>query len=73
MIHKIYIEKLEQLHRIQVFGIDLDLLFTFFISYFISIYFNYNFYIVFISVIFISVFVHKSIGIKTRLNEELFY
>jgi hypothetical protein len=73
MIPKNLIEKLEKIHRIQVVGIDLDLLFTFFISYFISKYFNYNFYIVFIIVIFISIFVHKSIGIKTRLNEELFY
>jgi len=73
MISENFIKKLEKIHRIQVIGIDLDILFTFFISYFISIYYNFNFYIVFITVIIISIVVHKSIGIKTRLNEELFY
>ena len=73
MISENFIKKLEKLHRIQVIGIDLDILFTFFISYFISIYYKLNFYIFFITIIIISIIVHKSIGIKTRLNEELFY
>lgn len=66
-------KRLENLHRIQVFGIvDLDILFTIMISYYITITYKVNFYKVLISIVVISVIVHRMLRINTRLNEMIF-
>jgi hypothetical protein len=65
-------KRLENFHRIQVFGIiDLDILFMIIISYYISITYKQNFYRVLISIVFISIIVHRILRINTRLNEMI--
>jgi hypothetical protein len=63
---------LEELHRIQILGIDLDILFTLLISYYISQIYKKNFYKVLIIIVLISIIVHRTFRINTRINEIIF-
>ena len=65
-------KRLEELHRIQIIGIDLDILFTLIISYYISLTYNYNFYKVLFIIVIASIIVHRIFKINTRLNEMIF-
>jgi hypothetical protein len=63
---------LEELHRTQILGIDLDILFTLLISYYISQIYKKNFYQVLIIMVLISIIVHRTFRINTRINEIIF-
>jgi hypothetical protein len=65
-------QRLENFHRIQILGIDLDILFTIFISYYISNHYKKNFNQVLITILFISIIVHRIFRINTRINEVIF-
>jgi hypothetical protein len=65
-------QRLENLHRIQIFGIDLDILFMVIISYYISVTYKKNFIQIIITILFISIFVHRLFRINTRVNEVIF-
>ena len=65
-------KRLEELHRTQILGIDLDILFMLFISYYISINYNEKFYQVLIIIVLISIIVHRTFRINTRINELIF-
>lgn len=65
-------KRLEDLHRTKILGIDLDILFTVLISYYISQTYKKNFYNVLITIVLISVIVHRTFRINTRLNEIIF-
>lgn len=66
------IKRLEELHRIQIVGIDLDILFTLIISYYISLTYHHNFYKVLFIILILSIIVHRIFRINTRLNEMIF-
>ena len=63
---------LEELHRKKILGIDLDILFTLLISYYISQTYKKNLYQVLIIIALISVIVHRTFRINTRINEIIF-
>jgi hypothetical protein len=66
-------KRLENFHRIQVFDIiDLDILFMIIISYYISTVYKQNFYKILISIVFISIIIHRMFKINTRINEFIF-
>ena len=65
-------KKIEELHRKKILGIDLDILFTLFISYYISQTYKKNFYKVLIIIVLISIIVHRTFRINTRINEIIF-
>lgn len=65
-------KQLEELHKIQIIGIDLDILFTTVISYYIANVYNYNFYKVILIVFLVSSFIHRIFRINTRINELIF-
>ena len=65
-------KQLEELHKIQILGIDLDILFTVLISYYIASVYNYNFYKVILVVFLITSFIHRIFRINTRINEIIF-
>lgn len=65
-------QRLEKLHRIQILGIDMDILFMLIISYYISNIYKKNFTQVIITILFISIFVHRIFRINTRVNEMIF-
>jgi hypothetical protein len=63
---------LEKLHRIQIFGIDLDILFMLIVSYYIANSYKKNFFQVIIIILIISIIVHRTFRINTRINEMIF-
>ena len=65
-------KRLEEIHRIQIVGIDLDIIFTLTISYYISLTYHYNFYKVLFIIVLISIIVHRILRINTRVNEMIF-
>ncbi len=65
-------KQLEELHRLKILGIDLDILFMILISYYITRTYNYNFYNVLIIVFIISIITHRIFKINTRINEIIF-
>lgn len=65
-------KRLEELHRMQILGLDLDILFTLTISYYISLTYRYNFYNVLFTILLLSIVVHRIFRINTRLNEMIF-
>lgn len=64
--------KLENLHRRQIMGIDMDILFMIFVSYYIATNYRKNFYQVLISILLISIIVHRLFRINTRINQMIF-
>lgn len=64
--------RLEKWHRVQIMGIDMDILFTVFLSYYITTNYRRNFYQVLISVLLISIIVHRLFRINTRINQMIF-
>ena len=65
-------KQLEELHKIQIIGIDVDILFTIIISYYIASVYNYNFYKVILIMFLITIIVHRIFRINTRINELIF-
>ena len=65
-------KRLEGIHRIQIVGIDLDIIFTLTISYYISLTYHYDFYKVLFIIVLISIIVHRIFRINTRVNEMIF-
>lgn len=65
-------KRLEEIHRIQIACIDLDIIFTLSISYYISLTYHYDFYKVLFTIMLISIIVHRIFKINTRLNEMIF-
>lgn len=65
-------KRLEEIHRIQIVGIDLDIIFTLTISYYISLTYHYDFYKVLFIIVLISIIVHRILRINTRVNEMIF-
>ena len=65
-------KQLEELHKIQIINIDLDILFTIIISYYIASVYNYNLYKVILIVFLASSFIHRIFRINTRINEIIF-
>jgi hypothetical protein len=65
-------QRLEKLHRIQLLGIDLDILFMLIISYYIQVTYKKNFFQVLIIILVISIIVHRTFRINTRINEMIF-
>ena len=65
-------KRLEEIHRIQIVGIDLDIIFTLTISYYISLTYHYDFYKVLFIIVLISIIVHRMLRINTRVNEMIF-
>lgn len=65
-------QRLEKLHRIQILGIDMDILFMLIVSYYISNTYKKNFLQVLIIILVISVIVHRTFRINTRINEMIF-
>jgi hypothetical protein len=65
-------KQLEELHKLKILGIDLDILFMILISYYITITYDYNFYNVLITVVLISIITHRIFKINTRINEIIF-
>lgn len=63
---------LERLHRIQILGIDLDILFMLIVSYYVSNTYKKSYLQVFIIVLVISIIVHRTFRINTRINEMIF-
>jgi len=63
---------LERLHRIQILGIDLDILFMLIVSYYISNTYKKSYLQVFIIILVISIIVHRTFRINTRINEMIF-
>jgi hypothetical protein len=65
-------QRLEKLHRIQILGIDLDILFTIIVSYYITNAYKKNFFQILITILVISIIVHRTFRINTRINEMIF-
>lgn len=65
-------QHLERLHRIQILGIDLDILFMLIVSYYIANTYKKNSFQVFIIVLVITIIVHRTFRINTRINEIIF-
>lgn len=65
-------KRLEEIHRIQIVGIDLDIIFTLTISYYISLTYHYDFYKVLFVIVLVSIIVHRILRINTRVNEMIF-
>ena len=65
-------KRLEEIHRIQIVGIDLDIIFTLTISYYISLTYHYDFYKVLFIIVLVSIIVHRILRINTRVNEMIF-
>lgn len=65
-------QQLEDLHRTQFLGIDLDILFMIIFSYYIVISYQKNFLQVFVIILLISIIVHRIFRINTRINELIF-
>ena len=65
-------KKLENLHRTQILGIDLDIISIIIISYYLRKIFNKNFLETFVSVLILSIIIHRTLGINTRINEMIF-
>lgn len=65
-------KRLEELHRTQILGLDLDILFSVLISYYITILYKKNFYKILITIVLISIILHRTFRINTRINEIIF-
>lgn len=63
---------LEKIHRKQILGIDLDIIAMVIFSYYLSITFKKNYLQIFIGVLIVSIIIHKTLGINTRINEVIF-
>lgn len=64
--------KLENLHRKQILIIDLDIIVSILLSYYLSPIIKRNFLETFIIILIISILIHKILGINTRINEIIF-
>lgn len=66
------IKRLEEIYRIQIIGIDLDIILTLTTSYYISLIYYYNFYKVLFVIALRSIIVNRIFKINTRVNEMIF-
>lgn len=72
MFSEVFRQRLEKLHQYKIFGVELDIIFMLFISYWISWNYNVNFYKTLLYVIIISIIVHRIFRINTTLNKYIF-
>jgi hypothetical protein len=66
------IKRLEEIYRIQIVGIDLDIILTLTTSYYISLIYYYDFYKVLFLTVLRSIIVNRIFKINTRVNEMIF-
>jgi hypothetical protein len=66
------IKRLEEIYRIQIVGIDLDIILTLTTSYYISLIYYYDFYKVLFVTVLRSIIVNRIFKINTRVNEMIF-
>ena len=66
------IKRLEEIYRIQIVGIDLDIILTLTTSYYISLIYYYDFYKVLFVIALRSIIVNRIFKINTRVNEMIF-
>jgi len=64
--------QIEQFHRFQILGIDLDFYFMLILSYIITIQYKTNFLQTFIIILLLSIFIHRILNINTRINQIIF-
>jgi hypothetical protein len=72
MLSEVTRQRLEKLHRIQILGIDLNILFMVIVSYYIANTYKKIFFQVLIIILVINVIVHRTFRINTRINEMIF-
>lgn len=66
------IKRLEEIYRIQIYGIDLDIILTLTTSYYISLIYYYDFYKVLFVTVLRSIIINRIFKINTRVNEMIF-
>jgi hypothetical protein len=66
------IKRLEEIYKIQIVGIDLDIILTLATSYYISLIYYYDFYKVLFLTVLRSIIVNRIFKINTRVNEMIF-
>ena len=65
-------QNIEDIHLYKIGGIELDIIFTIFITYCISENYHKDFYTTLLYVIIISIAVHRIFRINTTLNKYIF-
>ena len=65
-------QNIEDIHLYKIGGIELDIIFTIFITYWISENYHKDFYTTLLYVIIISIAVHRIFRINTTLNKYIF-
>lgn len=65
-------QQIEDIHLYKIAGIELDIIFTVLITYWISENYHKDFYTTLLYVIIISVAVHRIFRINTSLNKYIF-
>lgn len=72
MLSETFRKQLNDLHQTQIFNIEIDIIFTVIVSYWISITYNRNFTSTLISIILISIIIHRIFRINTFINRLIF-
>lgn len=65
-------ENIEKIHLYKIFGIELDLIFTVLISYWVSFLYKLNIYKTLFIVLLTSIIVHRIFRINTTINKSIF-
>lgn len=64
--------KLEQIHRIKILGIDLDIIGIILFSYYLCIILKQDYIKIFLIILILSIIIHRIFRINTRINEKIF-